>query len=244
MRPDRAHQLDVRRGLDPALGDQHHVVRQHRSDHRRQRHVDVERPQIAVVDPEQRGARGERDLRLAHGVDLDQRVELIGLRRGEQLGELRRRERGHDQEHRIRTRRARLGHLVAIDQEVLAQERQAHALADPREEGQIAVEVLAIGEHGDRRGPSLRVRRRDHRRIRARTDRTCRGRCTLDLGQHAHRLARGPRERRVQAPHRPGSPGAGLEIRQRHAALRGHQLLALGREDGVEDVRAGGHSTP
>ena len=40
-----------------------------------------------------------------------------------QLGELRLRQRRHDEQHGIRPQPARLGHLVGIDGEVLAQQR-------------------------------------------------------------------------------------------------------------------------
>ena len=64
-------------------------------------------------------------LELALVVDLDERVEVERARLAQQVVEVVGLERGDDQQDRVGARRGRLVQLVRVDDEVLAQHRQA-----------------------------------------------------------------------------------------------------------------------
>ena len=74
----------------------------------------LERVEVAVVDADDARAGVERDLHLALGRDLDERLDAVRRRaaRRDQVAEPRARERRDDQQHRVRAVRARLRDLV------------------------------------------------------------------------------------------------------------------------------------
>ena len=124
-------------------------------------------------------------------VDLDQHVEveLAGL--GVQLGELARVERGDDQQDRVGAGHRRLVHLVGVDDEVLAQDRQRAGRARLAQVVQRAAEVRALGEDRQRRGAAALVgARRSRRPSRPRGSRPRRGRAALVLGDDRDARAR------------------------------------------------------
>jgi hypothetical protein len=69
---------------------------------------------------------------------------------------------GHDQQHGIRARRARLPELVVVEDEVLSEQRKLDGRARGDEVTESATKVFLVGEHGDRRraGPGVDARLR------------------------------------------------------------------------------------
>ena len=112
------------RVADPRLGDDDASGGICGRRRHRQLAVDGEGPQVAVVDADDLGAGGDGARDLVRVVGLDQRVEARGPRGREQRRERRVGERRDDEQDRVGARRSRLGDLVAVDDEVLAQDRQ------------------------------------------------------------------------------------------------------------------------
>ncbi len=87
--------------------------------------VDLEAPQVAVVDADHVDVELERDLEILLVVDLDERVEIEGLRLVVEVRQLIRIERGDDQQDGVGAEDRRFEELVGVDDEVLAKDRQA-----------------------------------------------------------------------------------------------------------------------
>ena len=92
--------------------------------------VDVERPQVAVVEPDEAGPGRERPVELAVVVDLDERLEpeLEGLR--DEAGQAARRVEDREQQDEVRAGRAEQRQLELLDDEVLGQDRDADRRPD------------------------------------------------------------------------------------------------------------------
>ncbi len=120
-----AHQRDVGRRQDAAFGDQHAVARHRVLQVERglQRHL--EGAQVAVVDAEQARRHRQRTLEFVEVVHLDQHVHAEFAGDEGELRQLHVIQRRGDQQHAVGAERARLVHLVRIDDEILAQHRQA-----------------------------------------------------------------------------------------------------------------------
>ena len=124
MHAVRAHRRDVGRREDAAFGDHQPAGRNARQQVERGRERHVEGAQVAVVDADERRREPQRALELGGVVHLDQHRHAEVARAGFERGEARVVERGDDQQDRVGAQRARLGDLVLVDDEVLAQRRQ------------------------------------------------------------------------------------------------------------------------
>src|SRR5262245_60653269 len=82
--------MDVGRAEEAALADHDRPERNQRQELERGGDARLERGEVAVVDPDDAAANGQRLVELGRGVALDQRGEPEPLRRREQLGEPRR----------------------------------------------------------------------------------------------------------------------------------------------------------
>ena len=106
--------------------------------------------EVAVVEPEHVGLDVERHLQLALVVDLDDRVEVERVRLAQQVVEIVGVQRGDDQQDRVRARHRRLVELVAVDDEVLAQDGQLGRRARLAQVVERAAEVERLGEDRQR----------------------------------------------------------------------------------------------
>ena len=135
---------------------------------------------------------------------LKQRRQAQLLRQDQQINQLRIAQALGNQQDRISARRRRLPHLVRINDEVLAQHRQRHAILDPPDEREVAPEEVSIRQARDRGGPALVVLFRDELRRKTfarilRPDQPGRGAHALHLRDHRRPPRRiRPRHRRKE----------------------------------------------
>src|SRR6185312_2093825 len=99
--------------------------------------------------------------------------------------ELARFERGDDQQDRVGPDGRRLVELIVVDDEVLAQDRQARRLARLAQILERPAEVRTLGQDRQRGGAGALVGTDDLRHGRALADRARRRRAALVLGDHA-----------------------------------------------------------
>ena len=107
--------------------------------------------EVAVVDPDHLGVGLQRPLQLALVVDLDQAVEVERARLVVERAQVLVVEGADDQQHRVGAVHRRLVELVGVDDEVLADDRQAAGGAGRAQVLQRAAEVRLVGEHRERR---------------------------------------------------------------------------------------------
>ena len=96
---------------------------------------------------------------------LDERGESQCLGIAPEPGERAIIEGGHNQQHGIGAGRTRFEQLVAVDDEVLPEQRDVHGLARGREVPEVPVEEGRLGENRDGGGPLVRIGPRDGRGI-------------------------------------------------------------------------------
>src|SRR5438046_184033 len=121
------HVLDA---LDAALPYRDQMWRNQRHEPPRHALIDLERLEVAAVHANDVGTRFERPLQLPLVSHLDQRLELQMSCRGHQLGQIVRRQRARDQEHRRRLSGASLHQLRRIDVKVLFEQWQTNRRPD------------------------------------------------------------------------------------------------------------------
>ena len=139
---------------DPRLGHPDHAGGQHPAATRTARAgVDLEGEQVPLVDPDQRGARGQGPLRFALIVHLDQGVEPDRAGQRQELGELARRKSGRDEQDRVGAHAPGVEDVGAADGEVLAQHRQGGGGPGGHEVLGRPGEELPVGQHRQRLPP-------------------------------------------------------------------------------------------
>ena len=151
VEPERAPAGD-RRGLaDARLGDDQPVVGDVLAQPGCPLDVDVERPQVAVVEPDQAGATGERALQLALVVDLDERLETDLESALDESGEPPRRMEDREQQDEVGAGGTQERQLDFLDHEVLGEDRDGDRRADRPEVVDRAAEPVRFAQDGDRR---------------------------------------------------------------------------------------------
>src|SRR5439155_2325310 len=123
-------------------------------------------------------------------VDLDQRPNPQQLAQSDEAAQLLVRERGDDQEQRVRPRRHRFVHLIVIENEILAQDGKAHGIARVDQVRQRPTEIVLLGQDGERRCARGFVSLRKLARPVVWPERDARGRSLLQLRDDAQTLAR------------------------------------------------------
>ncbi len=207
---------------DAALADEDAIVRHLRREALGDGERDVEAAEVAVVDAEQRRVEPKRALQLGLVVHLDEHVHRQRLRRAAEVGRRRVVEAGHDEQDAIRPVCARLGHLVALEHEVLAQHRQAGRRARGFEKGEAALEGGAIGQHRQAGRAAGLVGGGQRRRIEVGADEAFGRARLLDLGDQRESARRGAWP---AGPRRSGAAAPGLR-RARPAAPQRHRAMA------------------
>ena len=242
MHAGSAHQGHVGRCVDAALGDQQAVGRHASPQVERGIERGREGAQVAVVDPDQRRAGGERAVEFFRVVDFDQHVHAERAPEVAQAAQARIVEGGDDQQDGVGTDRARLVDLVLVDGEVLAQHRQRAGGARGDQEILMALEKVAIGEHRQAGRPAGFVTARDLRRAEVGADHALAGRGLLDLGDH-RRAASGDLRAQggLEAARRGQLGGAGVQFGEWNRGPARGDFLGLAGQDGGEDVA---HAAP
>jgi hypothetical protein len=124
-------------------------------------------------------------------------------------------------------------HLIAGDDEVLAQHRHLDRRAHRREILERAAEPPALGEHADAPRAPARVLAREVGGVGDLGELTLRRRRALDLGDHGDA---GATQRRVGVQRGWGRGGQPLQLVERHLLLPRLDVFADAGEDLVEDV--------
>ena len=195
------------------------------------RAVDLERRQVAGVDADDRGPGVERAVGLGLGVHLDQRRHAERLDPLQQADQRVLLERGDDQQDDVGAVRPRLVHLVAGDDEVLAQHRHVDDRADGVQVGLRAAEAPPLGEHADHAGAAGGVLAGELGGV-GDVGEVALGRAApLDLGDDPDA---GGAQRGEGVEGGPGVEGRGLDLGQREERLAGGEVLADAGHDLVE----------
>ena len=130
IEPERAPARHGRRLTDARLGDDQAVVGNELAEPPGAIDVDLERPQVAVVEPDKAGTGPQRPLQLALVVDLDERLQAQIRARVHQPRKAPSRVQDGQQQHDVGAGRAQERQLDLLDHEILGQDgyrdRRAH----------------------------------------------------------------------------------------------------------------------
>ena len=150
-----------------------------------------------------------------------------------------------DEEHSVRARGARLGHLQRVDDEVLAENRQRDRVAGGDEVVERPAEGGAVGEHRERRGAGGGVSAGDRGAVQVGAERAAARGAALHLGDDAPAAQRaGERahgRRRLGA--RPDLGGAATQ-RRHLRALAGDDRLQGSETTVAHEATCSAHGTP
>ena len=113
--------------------------------------VDLERPQVAVVEPDQPRPAGERPVELARVVDLDERLQPDRQRTLDEARESPGRVEDREQQHEVGARGAEERQLDLVDHEVLGEDRDRDRGPHRAQVVDRATEPMRLAQHGDRR---------------------------------------------------------------------------------------------
>ncbi len=116
--------------------------------------VDVQRPQVAVVEPDDAGTGREGTVELARVVGLDERLEPEVERGVDETREPARRMEHREEEDRVGAGRPEERELARVDDELLGQDGDGHRGADGRQVGHRATEPVRLAQDArSRRAP-------------------------------------------------------------------------------------------
>ena len=113
--------------------------------------VDLERPQVAVVEPDQPRPAGERPVELARVVDLDERLQPERQRPLDEARESPGRVEDGEQQHEIGAGGAEERQLDVVDHEVLGEDRDRDRGPHRAQVVDRATEPVRLAQHRDRR---------------------------------------------------------------------------------------------
>src|SRR5262249_41860473 len=137
-------------------------------------------------------------------------------------------DRGHDDENAIGAERARLDHLVGVEQEILAQHGERGCRPRGGKVLRTALERGRVGKHRQARRAARLVRARERRRIEIPADQPLRRARLLDLGNERSFAAQAAAlDRGQETARRRGTGGLLAQLGKRASALGGGDFLAL-----------------
>ena len=157
-------------GLDPAFADEDDVVRYFLGQKLGGGQIDREGFEVAIVDADDPGVRGQGPFEFREIVDLDEGVELKGVSDLEKVFQCRLIKRGNDEQDRVGTRDDGFEDLCLMNDEVFAEAGNAHFVANEREVFKTPLKVLFVGEDGDRGRSGLVISPRDGEGVEVFTD--------------------------------------------------------------------------
>ena len=151
VEPDAHASGDGRGVADAGLGDDEAIVRDERAEADRPFRIDVERPKVAVVQPDDPGVGRERALELFLVVRLDKWLEADLQGTVDEAGEALRRMEHSKEQDEIRAGRAKMRQLDRLDDELLGEDRDRDRRPDRSEVVDRAAEPVGLAQDGDRR---------------------------------------------------------------------------------------------
>ena len=172
-------------------------------------------------------------------MDLDQHVHAPADRRILELGGQHVIDGGHDDQDAVGAPGARLGHLIGVKEEILAQHRQIAGRARRAQETGRALKARGVGQHRQAGRAAGLIGAGQRRRVEIGPDQTLRRARLLDLGDQRVTGRRVVGKRAGKAAH--GRRGARLvlEAGQRAGGPGGGDFVQLVAADALEDVHGG-----
>src|SRR5947208_12037589 len=238
---NRGQVFEIGGGEDPALADGDTAGR----NPRRQTPADgerrLERLEVSIVDANERRAHAKRPFELGFVVHFQEGIHaeclrgLLELLRGGVV------DRGQDDQDAVGAPCPRLGDLINVIHEILAQDRELGRGARCSEMFRLALKGGRVGEHREASRAPAFVGARQGRRVELRPDQPFGGARFLDLGDQGIVARRefAPDRGRKTARSRSRS-GIGLDRGQGTDALGRRNLFAFVGLDLDENVRHGG----
>ena len=157
--------LEIGFCLQPAFGNSDYAFRHRLYQLTARADINCQCPQIAIVHADDLRSGVQSNHQFIERVHLDKHVQPSLRRMRVELFEFEPRQRRNDQQDGIRARRTRLENLIAIDDEVLAKQRQLRRGADRRQVIERAVEEHRLGQDRDRSRSGAIVGARDFHRF-------------------------------------------------------------------------------
>src|SRR5580704_16494061 len=137
--------------------------------------------QVAVVDADQPRLQPQRAVELIFVMHFDERIHAERGGRRFELGRAGVVDRGHDDQNAVGATSTRLGHLIRIVHEILAQHRQRHGAARRAQMIEMALERRRVGQHRKAGGAACFVGLGQRRRIEVVANKALRRARLLDL---------------------------------------------------------------
>ena len=182
VKPGRAPARDRRDVAHARLGDDEPVLGNELAYSHSPLRIDLQRPQVAVVDPDHAGVRGQCGVQLPGVVRLDQRLQpqIPCLR--DETRQPARRMKDSKQQDEVGAGGAEQVKLPRVNHELLGQDRNGHRRAHRAQVVHGAAEPVGLAQDGDGRGSTGGVCSGPGDRIVPCRDRPRRRRPALDLG--------------------------------------------------------------
>ena len=192
---------------------------------------------LRIVDAEQRRPQRPRPLEFSRVVDFDQDGQASVDRCLFELAQLSVVERGDDEQDAVRPHGPGLRHLVGVDHEVLAQDREFARRPRGLQVIGTSLKELDIGQHRQAGGTVGRITAGDRGRIEIGTQHTAARTGLLDLGDDRGPACRDARAQRAdEVAGRGHADNTAFQHRSRDGGLRRGDLAALDRDNTFEDV--------
>ena len=157
---------------------------------------------MRLLTPIKLGAEGRSAMQLFCGVNFHERVEVNEVGSIEQFQGIGIAHAGDDDQHRFGSSNGGFIDLMAVNREVLAQQRQRDRRCDAAEVVERAMEVLGLGQHGHGGGTPGFIEASERKRIGGALNGSCGRRVALELGNDGggasqQRIAEARRMRRL-----------------------------------------------
>jgi len=145
--------------------------------------------QIAIIDAEDAGVRGERATELGAGVNFDERLHAKLAAERDELGELRVGERGHNEKITVRIVGASFPHLPRVENEILAEHGQSDRFSGFPKILERAAKKFLLSEDGKRASTGGFEGTSQGDSIEGFAQNAAGGRCRLQFGKNVEAIA-------------------------------------------------------
>ena len=193
--------------------------------------------QITIVNPDDVGVGRKRRIEFSAGVHLHQGGQSqLGCRR-QQVRKLPGRQHGHNQQRCAGAGGACLQQLVAVEDEIFAQQGLAQFQRGySAQMAQRTTEIVFVRQHGDRSRTVAGISLRQKQRVEIGGQQAFARRALLHFGNQPWREAGRVPQSSGEIGHRRGSGCVPLQLRGRQRPPRGCHLFTLAREDFIQNA--------